>query len=51
MNPEAALPAASSDVSLFALFWQVHWLVKGATVGQLLASVCVPAIMIDKFLL
>ena len=55
MNPgevaQAALPLTSSDLSLFALFWQAHWLVKAVMVGLLLASVWVWAIVIDKFLL
>ena len=32
MNPadvaQSTLPLASSDVSLIALFWQAHWVVK-----------------------
>jgi biopolymer transport protein TolQ len=55
MNPadvaQSALPLTSSDLSLFALFWQAHWLVKSVMVGLLLASVWVWAIVIDKFML
>jgi biopolymer transport protein TolQ len=53
MNP-ADLPQiglASSDLSLFALFWQAHWLVKSVMVGLLVCSVWVWAIAIDKTLL
>lgn len=55
MNPgdvaQAALPLTSSDLSLFAMFWHAHWLVKCVMLGLLLASVWVWAIVIDKFLL
>src|ERR1041385_2455587 len=55
MNPgdvaQAALPLTSSDLSLFALFWQAHWLVKCVMPGLLLAWVWVWAIVIDKVLL
>ena len=55
MNPaevaQSALPLTSSDLSLFALFWQAHWLVKSVMVGLLLASVWVWAIVIDKIML
>jgi biopolymer transport protein TolQ len=55
MNPAdiapSALPLASSDLSLFHLFWQAHWLVKSVMVGLILASVWVWAIAIDKTLL
>jgi biopolymer transport protein TolQ len=55
MNPadvaQSVLPLTSSDLSLFALFWQAHWLVKSVMVGLLLASVWVWAIVIDKFML
>ena len=43
MNPadvaQSALPLSSSDLSVFALFLQAHWLVKSVMVGLLLASV------------
>src|SRR5687768_10878331 len=55
MNPgemaQSVLPLTSSDLSLFALFWQAHWLVKLVMVGLLLASVWGWAIVIDKFVL
>lgn len=55
MNPadvaQSALPLTSSDLSLFGLFWQAHWIVKGVMLGLLVASVWVWAIVIDKFLL
>ena len=55
MNPgevaQTVLPLTSSDLSLFALFWQAHWLVKTVMVGLLIASVWVWAIVVDKVLL
>ncbi|MBM3529538.1 MAG: protein TolQ [Alphaproteobacteria bacterium] len=55
MNPgdvaQAALPLTSSDLSLFALFWQAHWVVKSVMLGLLVASVWVWAIVIDKLML
>jgi biopolymer transport protein TolQ len=55
MNPAdivpSALPLTSSDLSLFHLFWQSHWLVKTVTVGLLSCSVWVWAIAVDKTLL
>jgi biopolymer transport protein TolQ len=53
MEP-SALPQiglASSDLSLFALFWQAHWLVKTVMLGLMVCSVWVWAIAIDKTLL
>jgi biopolymer transport protein TolQ len=53
MNP-ADLPQiglSSSDLSLFALFWQAHWIVKTVMVGLLVSSVWVWAIAINKTLL
>src|SRR5215204_2144894 len=49
----AALPVglASSDLSLFSLFWQAHWIVKGVMIGLTVCSVWVWAIAIDKTLL
>jgi biopolymer transport protein TolQ len=50
MNP-TDLPAVglvSSDLSLFALFWQAHWLVKTVMLGLVGCSVWVWAIAIDK---
>jgi len=55
MNPadvaQSALPFASSDLSLFSLFWQAHWVVKAVMIGLLICSVWVWAIAIDKVLL
>ena len=51
MNPDvvqAALPLPSADVSLIALFWQAHWIVKAVMLGLLSCSVWVWAIAIDK---
>src|SRR6202047_1456290 len=43
MNPadvaQSALPIASSDVSLIALFLQAHWIVKSVMVGLLACAV------------
>ena len=53
MNP-SALPQiglSSSDLSLFTLFWEAHWLVKTVMLGLLVCSVWVWAIAIDKTLL
>jgi biopolymer transport protein TolQ len=48
----AALPGlASSDLSLFSLFWQAHWVVKLVMSGLLACSVWVWAIAIDKIIL
>jgi biopolymer transport protein TolQ len=43
--------AAPSDVSLIALFWQAHWIVKSVMIGLLLCSIWVWAIVIDKTVL
>jgi len=55
MNPadvaQSALPMASSDVSLIALFMQAAWIVKAVMLGLLACSVWVWAIAIDKILL
>jgi biopolymer transport protein TolQ len=54
MNPadvaQSALPL-TSDLSLFALFWQAHWVVKAVMIGLLICSVWVWAIAIDKVIL
>ncbi len=53
MNP-TDLPTpglSSSDLSLFSLFWQAHWLVKLVMIGLLACSVWVWAIAIDKTIL
>ena len=55
MNPadvaQSALPLASTDVSLIALFLQAHWVVKAVMLGLLACSVWVWAIAIDKIFL
>jgi biopolymer transport protein TolQ len=45
------LPGLSTDVSLLALFWQAHWVVKAVMLGLLVCSVWVWAIAIEKILL
>jgi biopolymer transport protein TolQ len=47
----SASPLTSSDLSLFHLFWQAHWLVKTVMSGLIVCSVWVWAIAIDKTLL
>jgi len=53
MNPsdvaQTVLPLSSSDVSIFALFWQAHWIVKSVMLGLLACSIWVWAIAIEKF--
>src|SRR5215470_12600106 len=52
MNPDVPMPGlSSSDLSLFSLFWQAHWLVKFVMIGLLVCSVWVWAIAIDKTIL
>src|SRR6516165_3592423 len=55
MNPadvaQSALPVASADVSLIALFLQAHWIVKAVMLGLLSCSVWVWAIAIEKMML
>jgi biopolymer transport protein TolQ len=55
MNPadvaQSALPLTSSDLSLWTLFWQAHWIVKFVMLGLLIASIWVWAIVIDKTIL
>ena len=55
MNPaevtQSAMPLVSADVSLIALFWQAHWIVKSVMLGLIGCSVWVWAIAIDKLLL
>ncbi len=41
----------SSELSLFSLFWQSHWVVKSVMIGLMICSVWVWAIAIDKTLL
>ena len=53
MNPgdvaQTVLPLSSSDVSIFGLFWQAHWIVKSVMLGLLVCSIWVWAIAIEKF--
>ena len=55
MNPgdvaQSVLPLTSSDLSLFTLFWQAHFVVKAVMIGLLISSVWVWAIVIDKTIL
>jgi biopolymer transport protein TolQ len=55
MNPadvaQSALPLTSSDLSIFTLFWQAHWIVKSVMLGLLVCSVWVWAIAVDKIIL
>ena len=55
MNPadvaQSALPLSSSDLSVFALFWQAHWIVKSVMFGLFVASIWVWAIAIEKTIL
>ena len=55
MNPadvaQSALPLTSSDLSIFGLFWQAHWIVKLVMIGLLVASIWVWAIVVDKTIL
>jgi biopolymer transport protein TolQ len=41
----------SSDLSLFSLFWQSHWVVKTVMIGLMICSIWVWAIAIEKTLL
>src|SRR5262247_1699545 len=55
MNPaevaQQALPLTSSDLSIFGLFWQAHWIVKLTMLGLVVCSVWVWAIAGDKTVL
>lgn len=53
MNPSvvANQGLASSDLSLWSLFWNAHWIVQVVMMGLLVCSVWVWAIAIDKTLL
>jgi biopolymer transport protein TolQ len=55
MNPadvaQSALPLTSSDLSIFTLFWQAHWIVKLVMIGLLVASIWVWAIVVEKTIL
>jgi len=48
MNPA---DLAQSDLSIWALFMQAHWMVKSVTVGLIGCSVWVWAIAVEKFIL
>ena len=48
MNPADLAP---SDLSIFTLFWQAHWIVKAVMIGLILCSVWVWAIAVDKLFL
>ena len=48
---QSALPLASSDLSIFTLFWNAHWIVKTVMIGLLVASIWVWAIVLDKLVL
>ena len=48
---QSALPLTSSDLSIFTLFWQAHWIVKLVMIGLLVASIWVWAIVVDKTIL
>lgn len=48
---KSVMPVVSTDVSLVALFWQAHWIVKSVMLGLLGCSVWVWAIALDKFFL
>jgi biopolymer transport protein TolQ len=55
MNPaevtQQVLPLSSSDLSIFGLFWQAHWIVKTVMLGLVTCSVWVWAIAVDKTVL
>jgi biopolymer transport protein TolQ len=51
MNPVVNQGLASSDLSLWALFWNAHWIVQVVMAGLVICSVWVWAIAIDKTLL
>ncbi len=48
---QSVLPLASSDLSIFGLFWSAHIIVKIVMLGLLTASIWVWAIVIDKTVL
>ena len=48
MNPA---DLAQSDLSIWALFMQAHWMVKSVTVGLIFCSIWVWAIAVDKSIL
>jgi biopolymer transport protein TolQ len=48
---QGALELPAANVSLWALFWQAHFVVKAVMIGLVVASVWVWAIVIDKTIL
>jgi biopolymer transport protein TolQ len=48
---QGALELPAANVSLWALFWQAHFVVKAVMIGLVIASVWVWAIVIDKTIL
>jgi len=48
---QSVLPLTSSNLSLFTLFWNAHWVVKTVMIGLLICSIWVWAIAIDKTML
>ena len=48
MNPA---DLAQSDLSIWTLFWQAHWMVKSVTIGLLGCSIWVWGIAVEKFIL
>jgi biopolymer transport protein TolQ len=48
MIPPEAVP---TDLSIFTLFWQAHWIVKSVMIGLMACSVWVWAIAVDKLIL
>ena len=44
-------PDVASDLSIFTLFWQAHWIVKTVMIGLMACSVWVWAIAVDKVIL
>ncbi len=44
-------PDVVSDLSIFTLFWQAHWIVKTVMIGLMACSVWVWAIAVDKVIL
>lgn len=45
------LPGLASEISIIGLFLKADWVVKLVMIGLLMASICVWAIAIDKFIL
>jgi len=51
ITPLFAQDLPPSDLSIFALFQQAHWIVESVVIGLLACSIWVWAIAVDKFLL